>query len=111
MNNKQKTADFISRVAEDRPHHYGNYGLMRSIYLQKYRPALYAKMQQEGTLEKHLMEVDTAAHSRYQELVIEKEQALEKETSMPPNRIDRFDKMRRVWEEADTAVKKELIYV
>jgi hypothetical protein len=111
MNNKKKTADSISRTAAERLHHYGNYGLMRRIFLQRYRPALYAKMQQEGTLEKHLMEVDTAAHRRYKELVMEKEQALEKEASESLHCTDRFDKMRRVWEEADTAVKKELIYV
>ena len=48
----------------------GKYGLMRRTYLEENRPVEYQKMVREGTLEAHLVEVNTEA-KRQMELQME----------------------------------------
>ena len=48
----------------------GKYGLMRRTYLEENRPVEYQRMVREGTLETHLVEVNTEA-KRQMELQME----------------------------------------
>ena len=46
------------------PYHIGKYGLMRKAYLKDYRPGIYTAMVLNGTLYRHLSEIDQTCNER-----------------------------------------------
>ena len=53
----------------EEPAHYGKYGMLRKSYLKEYRSSLYITLMQEGTLNKHLNEIDDTAHEQLERLM------------------------------------------
>ena len=50
-------------------YHIGKYGMLRRDYLKKHRHALYAVMLMNGTLLKHLAEIDKTCHEVLDRLI------------------------------------------
>ena len=62
---------FIPNITlpDDGEYQIGKYGRMRRSYLKEYRKILYNNYVLEGTLFKHLAEIDQACHERMEILV------------------------------------------
>ena len=56
-------------LPDDGEYQIGKYGRMRRSYLKEYRKILYNNYVLEGTLFKHLAEIDQACHERMEILV------------------------------------------
>lgn len=57
---------------EDQPvRDLGKYGRMRRTYLKEHRPGLFNRLTLEGTLFKHLLEVEDTANSRLEQMMPE----------------------------------------
>lgn len=62
---------FIPNITlpDDGEYQIGKYGRMRRSYLKKYRKILYNNYVLEGTLFKHLVEIDQACNERIENIV------------------------------------------
>ena len=56
-------------VSTDEEPHYGKYGMMRKMYLEEHRPAMYSLYMLEDRLTEHLNTVDDEAQERMDILV------------------------------------------
>ena len=54
----------LSLPPEPEEYRIGRYGRLRKLYLKEHRPALYASLLLNGTLTKHLAEIDRSCHDR-----------------------------------------------
>ncbi|MGN0325001.1 MAG: TnpV protein [Lachnospiraceae bacterium] len=88
----------------------GRYGILRKNYLKKHKNSLYQCMLLQGTVEKHLLEIDKAARER-EELILKQ---LEKRYGLPDKKSDYLVWIRAVNQQkaiAEEIILKEPIYI
>ena len=96
--------------AED--YQLGKYGRMRQRYLKEHRRALYSSLMLEGTLMKHLAEIDRSCNDRLE--IIEK--ALMKQEGVTEalkasSQLEWVGRMNNIKNRAEEIVLSELVYV
>ena len=70
----------------------GKYGRMRHSYLKEHRPVLYATLLTNGTLHRHLAEIDRACNERM--AIIVSDMARQEDVTEAPKAADRLDQSR-----------------
>ena len=90
----------------------GKYGRMRKDYLENHRPATYQLMILEGSLKQHLMEVNTQAHERVEQLIegMKRSEGIA-EHLKSSNQPEWVQRMNSIKHRAEEIIKAELIYV
>ncbi len=66
-----KTGDYLlpNLTIPDEHYNIGKYGMLRREYLKNYRQAIYSVMMMNGTLLKHLAELDKTCHEVLDRLI------------------------------------------
>lgn len=66
-----KTGDYLlpNLTVPDEHYNIGKYGMLRRDYLKNYRKSLYSVMMMNGTLLKHLAEIDKTCHEVLNKLI------------------------------------------
>ena len=99
-------------VSTDEEPHYGQYGMMRKVYLKEHRPAMYSLYMLEDRLVEHLNLVDDEAQERMNILV---RQMLEKQGITEEMKVrDQMEWIRAVnnfQNVVEEIVSKELVYI
>lgn len=93
-------------------YHIGKYGHLRLTYLKENRKAEYSIMMMEGTLKKHIIEIDIVAKSRVDSIINSlksKSDLIEEMKNFAP--LYWVGMMNNFRNEAEEIVLKELIYV
>ena len=93
--------------------HYqiGKYGHLRQIYLRGYRPVLYNDLILNGTLYRHLAEVDQTCYERVDLLVrqMAKREGVT-ETLKASNQLEWVGRMNNIRSRAEEIVLAEVVY-
>ena len=104
---------FIPNITlpDDGEYQIGKYGRMRRSYLKKYRKILYNNYVLEGTLFKHLAEIDQVCNERIENIV----SAMAKlegvtETLKAADQIEWVRRMNSIRNRAEEIVLHELVY-
>lgn len=89
----------------------GKYGRMRRSYLKEHRPVLYANLLTNGTLHRHLAEIDQACNERMEIIV----SAMAKredvtETLKASDQMEWVRRMNSIRSRAEEIVLAELVY-
>ena len=89
----------------------GKYGRMRRSYLKEYRKTLYNNYVLEGTLFKHLSEIDQACNERMENIVsaMAKQEGVT-EALKAADQIERVRRMNSIRNRAEEIVLTELVY-
>jgi tnpV protein len=93
-------------------YYIGKYGHLRLTYLKENRKAEYSIMMMEGTLKKHIIEIDIVAKSRVDSIINSlrsKSDLIEEMKNFDP--LYWVGMMNNFRNEAEEIVLKELIYV
>ena len=100
--------DFPKQPAGD----IGKYGSMRKDYLEKHRPVAYRMMVLEGTLKRHLMDVNEQAHEMLEELIegMKRSEGVS-EQQKASNQLEWVQRMNSIKHRAEEVVSAELINV
>lgn len=66
-----KTGDYLlpNLTVPDEHHNIGKYGMLRRSYLKNHRQALYSVMMMNGTLLKHIAEIDKTCYEVLDRLI------------------------------------------
>ena len=89
----------------------GKYGRMRKQYLKEYRRALYPCMMTDGTLWKHLAEIDRSCNDRLE--IIETAMMKQEGVTEALKAADQMEWVRRrnsIRSRAEEAILSELVY-
>ena len=89
----------------------GKYGRMRKQYLKEYRRALYTCMMTDGTLWKHLAEIDRSCNDRLE--IIETAMMKQEGVTEALKDADQMEWVRRrnsIRSRAEEAILSELVY-
>ena len=89
----------------------GKYGRMRKQYLKEYRRALYTCMMTDGTLWKHLAEIDRSCNDRLE--IIETAMMKQEGVTEALKAADQMEWVRRrnsIRSRAEEAILSELVY-
>ena len=104
---------FIPNITlpDDGEYQIGKYGRMRSSYLKKYRKILYNNYVLEGTLFKHLAEIDQACNERIENIVsaMAKQEGVT-EALKAADQIEWVRRMNSIRNRAEEIVLHELVY-
>ena len=89
----------------------GKYGRMRRSYLKEYRKILYNNYVLEGTLSKHLAEIDQACNERMKNIVsaMAKQEGVT-EALKAANQMEWVCRMNSIRSRAEEIVLTELVY-
>jgi hypothetical protein len=89
----------------------GKYGRMRKRFLKEHRPALYANLLLNGTLTKHLAEIDRSCLDRLEniETVMMKQEGVT-ETLKASNQMEWVRQRNSIHDRAEEVVLTELVY-
>ena len=89
----------------------GKYGRMRRTYLKEHRKILYANYVVEGTLFKHLAEIDQACNERMETIVhtMAKQEGVT-EALKEANQMEWVRRMNNIRNRAEEIVLHELVY-
>lgn len=89
----------------------GKYGRMRRTYLKEYRKILYNNYVLEGTLFKHLSEIDQACNERMENIVsaMAKQEGVT-EALKAANQIEWVCRMNSIRNRAEEIILTELVY-
>lgn len=101
----------LSLLPDTEEYHLGKYGRMRQRYIKEYRHALYSSLLLEGTLMKHLAEIDRSCNDRM--AIIEKalmEQEGVTETLKAANQMEWVRRRNSVRDRAEEVILTELVY-
>ena len=105
---------FIPNITlpDDGEYQIGKYGRMRRSYLKKYRKILYNNYVLEGTLFKHLAEIDQACNERIENIVsaMAKQEGVT-EALKAADQIEWVRRMNSIRNRAEEIVLHELVYV
>ena len=105
---------FIPNITlpDDGEYQIGKYGRMRRSYLKEYRKILYNNYVLEGTLFKHLAEIDQACNERIENIVsaMAKQEGVT-ETLKAAEQIEWVRRMNSIRNRAEEIVLHELVYV
>ena len=104
---------FIPNITlpDDGEYQIGKYGRMRRSYLKKYRKILYNNYVLEGTLFKHLAEIDQACNERMKNIVsaMAKQEGVT-EALKAANQIEWVCHMNSIRNRAEEIILTELVY-
>ena len=104
---------FIPNITlpDDGEYQIGKYGRMRRSYLKKYRKILYNNYVLEGTLFKHLAEIDQACDERIENIVsaMAKQEGVT-EALKAADQIEWVRRMNSIRNRAEEIVLHELVY-
>ena len=104
---------FIPNITlpDDGEYQIGKYGRMRRSYLKKYRKILYNNYVLEGTLFRHLAEIDQACNERIENIVsaMAKQEGVT-ETLKAADQIEWVRRMNSIRNRAEEIVLHELVY-
>ena len=99
-------------LPDDGDYQIGKYGRMRRSYLKEHCKILYTNYVMEGTLFKHLAEIDQACNDRMETIVhaMAKQEGVTEElkASDPMQWVQRMNSIR---DRAEEILREELIYV
>ena len=99
-------------LPNDDDYEIGKYGRMRLDYLKEYRKILYTNYLMEGTLLKHLSEIDQACNERMENLVpamAKKESVNEKLKAN--DQMEWVCRMNNIHNRAEEIVLREVVFV
>lgn len=90
----------------------GKYGRMRRSFLQEHRPAFYSTLILEGTLFKHLAEIDQACNERMETITsaMAKQEGVT-EALKESDQMEWVGRMNNIHNRAEEIVLRELVYV
>lgn len=96
---------------DDSNYQIGKYGRMRRSYLKEYRKILYNNYVLEGTLFKHLAEIDQACNERIENIVsaMAKQEGVT-EALKAADQIEWVRRMNSIRNRAEEIVLHELVY-
>ena len=104
---------FIPNITlpDDGEYQIGKYGRMRRSYLKEYRKTLYNNYVLEGTLFKHLAEIDQACNERIENIVsaMAKQEGVT-EALKAADQIEWVRRMNSIRNRAEEIVLHELVY-
>ena len=104
---------FIPNITlpDDGEYQIGKYGRMRRSYLKEYRKILYNNYVLEGTLFKHLAEIDQACNERIENIVsaMAKQEGVT-EALKATNQIEWVHHMNSIRNRAEEIILTELVY-
>ena len=104
---------FIPNITlpDDGEYKIGKYGRMRRNYLKEYRKILYNNYVLEGTLFKHLAEIDQACNERIENIVsaMAKQEGVT-EAFKAADQIEGVRRMNSIRNRAEEIVLHELVY-
>ena len=104
---------FIPNITlpDDGEYQIGKYGRMRRSYLKEYRKILYNNYVLEGTLFKHLAEIDQACNERIENIVsaMAKQEGVT-EALKAANQMEWVRRMNSIRSRAKEIVLTELVY-
>ena len=104
---------FIPNITlpDDGEYQIGKYGRMRRSYLREYRKILYNNYVLEGTLFKHLAEIDQACNERMKNIVsaMSKQEGVT-EALKAANQMEWVRRMNSIRSRAEEIVLTELVY-
>lgn len=104
---------FIPNITlpDDGEYQIGKYGRMRRSYLKKYRKILYNNYVLEGTLFKHLAEIDQDCNERIENIVsaMAKQEGVT-EALKAADQIKWVSRMKSIRNRAEEIVLHELVY-
>ena len=104
---------FIPNITlpDDGEYQIGKYGRMRRIYLKEYRKILYNNYVLEGTLFKHLAEIDQACNERIENIVsaMAKQEGVT-EALKATNQMEWVRYMNSIRNRAEEIILTELVY-
>lgn len=104
---------FIPNITlpDDGEYQIGKYGRMRRSYLKKYRKIFYNNYVLEGTLFKHLAEIDQACNERIENIVsaMAKQEGVT-EALKAADQIEWVRRMNSIRNRAEEIVLHELVY-
>ena len=104
---------FIPNITlpDDGEYQIGKYGRMRRSYLKEYRKILYNNYVLEGTLFKHLAEIDQACNERIENIVSAMaEQEGVTEALKAADQIEWVRRMNSIRNRAEKIILTELVY-
>ena len=105
---------FIPNITlpDDGEYQIGKYGRMRRSYLKEYRKILYNNYVLEGTLFKHLAEIDQACNERIENIIsaMAKQEGVT-EALKATNQMEWVRYMNSIRNRAEEIIKTELIFV
>ena len=98
-------------LPDDGEYQIGKYGRMRRSYLKEYRKILYNNYVLEGTLFKHLAEIDQAGNERIENIVsaMAKQEGVT-EALKAADQIEWVCRMNSIRNRAEEIVLHELVY-
>jgi len=101
----------LSLPSDDAEIRIGKYGRMRKRFLKEHRPALYANLLLNGTLTKHLAEIDRSCLDRLEniETVMMKQEGVT-ETLKASNQMEWVRQRNSIHDRAEEVVLTELVY-
>ena len=104
---------FIPNITlpDDGEYQIGKYGRMRRSYLKEYRKILYNNYVLEGTLFKHLAEIDQACNERIENIIsaMAKQEGVT-EAFKAADQIEWVRRMNSIRNRAEEIVLHELVY-
>ena len=104
---------FIPNITlpDDGEYQIGKYGRMRRSYLKEYRKILYNNYVLEGTLFKHLAEIDQACNERIENIIsaMAKQEGVT-EALKATNQMEWVRRMNSIRSRAEEIVLTELVY-
>ena len=99
-------------LPDDGVYQIGNYGRMRRSYLKEHRKTLYNNYVLEGTLFKHLAEIDQACNERMEIIVSAmSEQEGVTEALKVADQMEWVRRMNSIRNRAEEIILTELVYV
>ena len=98
-------------VPDDGEYQIGKYGRMRRSYLKEYRKILYNNYVLEGTLFKHLAEIDQACNERIENIIsaMAKQEGVT-EALKATNQMEWVRYMNSIRNRAEEIILTELVY-
>ena len=102
----------LSLPPDAKDYQIGKYGRMRQRYLKEHRRALYSSLLLEGSLMKHLAEIDRSCNARLEiiEMAMMKQEGVT-EALKAENQLEWVRRMNSIRNRAEEIIQKELIFI
>ena len=99
-------------LPDDSEYQVGKYGRMRLDYLKEHRKILYTNYLMEGTLSKHLSEIDQACNERMENIVsaMAKQEGVT-EALKAADQMEWVRRMNNIRNRAEEIVLREVVFV
>lgn len=99
-------------LPDDSEYQIGKYGRMRLSYLKEHRKILYTNYLMEGTLSKHLSEIDQACNERMENIVsaMAKQEGVT-ETLKAVDQMEWVRRLNNIRNREEEIILREVVYV